>query len=67
MANPTETYLEGINFPAQKRDLVKYAKEKGADMEVMRMLKDLPERQYENAADVSSELGEGGGGGNTNM
>ena len=57
--NPIELqkYLKGINYPAGKQDLVQHAQNNGADDDTISMLEQLPDQQYETAADVSKEIG----------
>ena len=58
-ANPIEIqkYLKGMNYPAGKPDVVKHAQDNGADDDTISMLEQLPDQQYETAADVSKEIG----------
>jgi hypothetical protein len=49
--------LGGMNYPASKEDLVKHAEGKGADEDVLSVLRNLPDRNYETPADVNKELG----------
>ena len=59
MANRTsnaadvEQYLSGINYPADKEDLLQRARESGAPAEVIDTLEGLPEGTYRSTADVS--------------
>ena len=57
--NPIELqkYLKGMNYPAGKQDLVNHAQNNGADDDTISMLEQLPDQQYETAADVSKEIG----------
>ncbi|MDD3317447.1 MAG: DUF2795 domain-containing protein [Methanosarcina sp.] len=48
--------LKDMDYPASKEDLIKHAKKRDARKEVMEDLKELPEKQYNNAADVSKEF-----------
>ncbi|WP_312479541.1 DUF2795 domain-containing protein [Stutzerimonas nitrititolerans] len=52
------TYLKGIDYPAQKDDLVQHAKKNGAESEVIDMLNRMPEQEYSNMADVMKGYGE---------
>ena len=56
-ANVT-TYLKGIDYPAQKEDLVQHAKKNGAEPEVLDVLNGMPEQEYGNMADVMKGYGE---------
>ena len=48
--------LGGVDYPADKEDLVKNAEKKDADDDVLSALKDLPDKKYETLADVNKEL-----------
>jgi len=48
--------LGGVDYPADKEDLVKNAEKKDADDDVLSALKDLPDKKYETPADVNKEL-----------
>ncbi|MEA5513198.1 DUF2795 domain-containing protein [Nodularia sp. UHCC 0506] len=50
--------LSGIDFPANKQDLVNHAREKKANQEVINVLQQMPEREYGNMADVEHAFGE---------
>jgi hypothetical protein len=51
-------FLEGIDFPATKEDLVNHAEDNNAPMEVIHVLEDLPDQTYNNMADVMSGVGQ---------
>lgn len=55
-ANVTK-HLKGIDFPANKNDLIKHAKKGGADKEVLNELQGFEDRQYGNMADVMKAFG----------
>ncbi|WP_349616339.1 DUF2795 domain-containing protein [Azotobacter salinestris] len=50
-------HLKGIDFPAQKNDLLKQAEQNGADEEVLDTLKRMPDERYESMADVMKGYG----------
>ncbi|MBW4557810.1 MAG: DUF2795 domain-containing protein [Trichormus sp. ATA11-4-KO1] len=50
--------LSGIDFPANKQDLVNHAREKNANEEIINVLQQMPEREYNNMADVEHAFGE---------
>ncbi len=52
-ANITQ-YLRGIDFPCNRNDLIKNAKQNGAGQPVIRLLQNMPERQYGSMADVTT-------------
>ena len=55
-ANVTK-HLKGINFPANKNELIKHAKKEGADKEVLQELQNFEDRQYGSMADVMKGFG----------
>ncbi|MBD2432890.1 MULTISPECIES: DUF2795 domain-containing protein [Fischerella] len=48
--------LNETNYPISKKDLIKYAEEKGFDEKILRLLKQLPSIQYETSVDVSKAI-----------
>ncbi|MBE9049014.1 DUF2795 domain-containing protein [Nostocales cyanobacterium LEGE 11386] len=50
--------LSGIDFPANKQDLVNHARDKNANEEIINVLQQMPEREYNNMADVEHAFGE---------
>jgi hypothetical protein len=54
--------LSGIKFPKDKNKLVDYAKEKKSKVkssdEIIEVIKELPDRRYDNMADIEKALGE---------
>ncbi|MDH6061621.1 DUF2795 domain-containing protein [Chrysosporum bergii ANA360D] len=50
--------LSGIDFPANKQNLVNHARGKNASQEVIDILQQMPEREYGNMADVEHAFGE---------
>jgi hypothetical protein len=50
--------LKGIDYPAKKKDLIEKARENDAPREVMHVLENLPDKEFDNAVDVSKEFGE---------
>ena len=55
-ANVTKN-LKGIDFPAKKQDLIKHAKQGGADQVVLQELQGMDEREYNSMADVMKAFG----------
>ena len=53
-----EKSLKGMHYPAKKEDLIKHAKQQGADEEIVDTLKDLPEEKFESPIAVSKAIGE---------
>jgi hypothetical protein len=50
-ANVTH-HLQGVEFPANKDDLVECAKENGANDDVLDVIEAMPEQEYRSMADV---------------
>ncbi|MBK1988915.1 DUF2795 domain-containing protein [Sphaerospermopsis aphanizomenoides BCCUSP55] len=50
--------LSGIDFPANKQKLVNHARDKNASQEIIEILQEMPEREYDNMADVEHEFGQ---------
>ena len=50
--------LKGIDFPAERVDLLYFAQDMGAGDEVVLLLNDLPEGEYESMADVMDVMTE---------
>ena len=58
--NPIQVqkFLGGMDYPANKDEIVKHAKSKGADENVMGTLEQLPDDDdYQTPADVSKAIG----------
>lgn len=51
-----EKNLNEVNYPVSKKELIKYAEEKGTDEKVLRALKQLPLKEYETLADVTKAI-----------
>jgi hypothetical protein len=59
-ANPVEVerYLKGINYPAQKNELVKHARQQGAEQEVLETINHLPNNQtFQSPIEVNQAIG----------
>ena len=52
-----EKFLKGVDYPANKNDLIKHAQQQGADQQVLETLKQLPDRSFEGPAGVSKAIG----------
>jgi len=48
--------LKNMNYPANKEDLIKHAKDRDASDKVMQDIENLPEKEYTSASDVSKEF-----------
>jgi hypothetical protein len=50
--------LAGVEYPANKIDLIRVAEEKGADEKVLWALKKVPNQQYATAQDLKQAINE---------
>ena len=50
-----EQFLKGLNFPAQKDEIVKYANNHHASDSIINAIKTIPDREYRSAADAARE------------
>jgi hypothetical protein len=48
--------LSGMDYPARKEDIIRHAKEQGADKEVLDALEKIEDREYEGPSGVSSAV-----------
>ncbi len=57
--NPVQVqkFLKGVDYPADKNELIQAAKDEGADENVISMLESLPDEQYQTPADLSQAIG----------
>jgi hypothetical protein len=53
-----DKYLRGMNYPANKADLIQYATSNGADKEFMVFINRLLDREYYDAYDVNKAIGQ---------
>ncbi|MDQ1252079.1 MAG: hypothetical protein QG646_1194 [Euryarchaeota archaeon] len=51
-----EHALKGIDFPKNKNEVIQYAKNNKASNEIVADLQELPDRTYNNAADLAQEF-----------
>lgn len=51
-------HLSGIDFPASRDDLEQHAKKNGAEQDVLDVIRDMPDQEYGNMADVMKGVGE---------
>lgn len=56
-ASKLQVYLKGIDYPADKDELIETARNNNAPENVIAFLKRLPERQYQYPTDVEKEFG----------
>lgn len=57
-ANQVQKYLNGISYPANKSDIVRHARTKGADNTIIDALNKLPDQAYSSIGDVTKAMGE---------
>jgi hypothetical protein len=50
--------LKGIEFPVDKEELLEFAREGGADEEVIDILEEMPDDEYGSITDVMHAFGE---------
>lgn len=50
-------HLKGVDFPANKQDLIDQARDNGAEDDVLEMIEKMPDDDYENMADVMKAYG----------
>ena len=57
-ANPIEIqkHLAGVDYPASRDDLVAAARSNGADDSTLKLLGNLPDREYDGPSGVSHEI-----------
>ncbi len=53
-----EKFLKGLDYPVSKKDLVTYARQHGADENILAVLSRLPDQTYNGPIDVSKAIGE---------
>lgn len=53
-----QKHLKGVDYPASKKDLIKYAKQQGADENTLSALQQIPDEEYESPTDVSKAIGD---------
>jgi len=50
--------LKGVEFPARKQDLMRQARENGAEPAVLEVIEAMPDMDFETMADVMKAYGE---------
>jgi hypothetical protein len=53
-----QQFLEGIDYPVSKEELIEHARGRGADRDVIDVLRPLRAQRYNRPADVSEAIGE---------
>ncbi|MFV2121634.1 DUF2795 domain-containing protein [Streptomyces sp. Act-28] len=56
--NPIEMQknLGGVSYPATKEEIIRQAKEHGADRKVVDALRSMPDKEYDSPAAVNKEV-----------
>ncbi len=54
-----QQYLEGVEFPVPKSELVNKAKSNDAPPEIIDALNKIPDKSYQSPADLSQEISKG--------
>ncbi len=52
-----QKHLSGVDYPASKEDLVKHARQRGADQDALNTLESLPRDTFNSPNDVSEAIG----------
>ncbi|MFP4313953.1 MAG: DUF2795 domain-containing protein [Alphaproteobacteria bacterium] len=52
-----EVFLDDLNFPREKREIVTYAQDEGASEDVLQILRVLPDKHYQSLSDLNDALG----------
>lgn len=62
MAKPNpvqmQKYLKGLDYPANKDEIVECARDNGANQETCDTLEHLPDKSFDSPTDVSRAIGE---------
>ncbi|MGO4104669.1 DUF2795 domain-containing protein [Leifsonia sp. YAF41] len=58
LSNDVQKYLTGIDYPADRDDLVRVASGDGAPTDIVQLLRDLPARSFNGLRDVDVALAE---------
>ncbi len=51
-----QKFLHGLEYPAQRQEIIDKAEEEGADDEILHLLQKLPDKDYESPVEVSSAV-----------
>ncbi len=52
-----EKSIKGTHFPAQKQDLIQRARENQANQDVLEVLENMPDKQFNSPVDISKAMG----------
>lgn len=53
-----QKFLKGVDYPANKQDLIEKAEENGSNENVLSTLQQLPDAEYDTPAEVSQAIGD---------
>jgi hypothetical protein len=53
-----EKCIKGLDFPADKQEVIEYASQHGATNEIRQALNSLPERSFDSPVGLSKAIGE---------
>jgi hypothetical protein len=53
-----QKHLSGLEYPASKQQVVDHATQNGASEDIISILDQLPDREYNGPAEVSREMGD---------
>ena len=53
-------HLRGVDFPANLQDLIQKARDNNADDEVIQVLEQMPDQEFQSMADVMAGFGQSG-------
>ncbi|HEY9671602.1 MAG TPA: DUF2795 domain-containing protein [Waterburya sp.] len=58
-ANPIQIqkHLKGVDYPASKEELIEHAQQQDADEDILSILEQLPDQEFETPAEVSKAIG----------
>lgn len=51
-----QKYLGGLDYPVKKQDIVKKARQKGADESILKILQKIPDQEYSSPVALSREV-----------
>ncbi|WP_024874160.1 DUF2795 domain-containing protein [Saccharomonospora piscinae] len=51
-----QSFLSGVDYPCSRDDLVRHARDQGADDDLLRHLEAIPDRTYDGPNAVSAEF-----------
>jgi hypothetical protein len=58
-ANPIQIqkHLKGVDYPASKEELIEHAQQQDPDEDILSILEQLPDQEFETPAEVSKAIG----------